>query len=80
MANYRDASPPNDDPDVSGEVQKARMAQGLRGFFVSVVVRDDPPESSKNWYTFRYTLYCGPLNVYQLWKESRHGAHHTPPN
>ena len=32
MANYRDASPPNNDPDVSGEVQKARMAQALRAF------------------------------------------------
>lgn len=26
------ASPPNDDPDTSGEVQKARTAQALRAF------------------------------------------------
>lgn len=32
MANYRDASPPHYDPDTSGEVQKARMAQALRAF------------------------------------------------
>lgn len=32
MANYRDASPPNNDPDTSGEVQKARTAQALRAF------------------------------------------------
>lgn len=25
-------APPNNDPDVSGEVQKARMAQALRAF------------------------------------------------
>lgn len=48
------------------------------GFFVSVVVRGHPAKSRENWYTFRYTLYCGPLNVYQLWKGSRHGAHYTP--
>ncbi len=32
MINHRDASP-NNDPDTSGEVQKARMAQALRAFF-----------------------------------------------
>lgn len=32
MVNYRDASPPNHDPDTSGEVQKARTAQALRAF------------------------------------------------
>lgn len=32
MINYRDASPPNNYPDTSGEVQKARMAQALRAF------------------------------------------------
>lgn len=73
-------APPNDDPDTSGEVQKARTAQALRAFFVSVVVRGHPAKSRENWYTFRYTLYYGPLNVYQLWKGSRHGAHHTPPH
>lgn len=30
--NSDSASPPNNDPDVSGEVQKARMAQALRAF------------------------------------------------
>lgn len=32
MINHRDASP-NNAPDTSGEVQKARMAQALRAFF-----------------------------------------------
>lgn len=31
MINYRDASP-NNYPDTSGEVQKARTAQALRAF------------------------------------------------
>ena len=48
----------------------------VAGFFVSLIFRDDPFESKDNWYTFRYTLSCGPLDVYQLWKGSRHGAHH----
>lgn len=40
MANYRDASPPNRDPDTSGEVQKARTAQALRAFLCLLLSED----------------------------------------
>ncbi len=58
MANYRDASPPNDDPDVSGEVQKARMAQGLRAFLclsLSETIRLNPVKIGTRLGT-RYTV------------------------
>ena len=70
-------APPNNDPDASGEVQKARMAQTLRAFFVSVIVRGHPAKSGDYWYTFRYTVGCIPKSVYQFMKEQPqwHGQH-----
>lgn len=67
-----------DDSRVIRRSPESPHGTSLAGFFVSVVVRGYPAKSRENWYTFRYTLYCGPLNVYQLWKGSRHGAHYTP--
>ena len=32
------------------------QGESLAGFFVFVILRDDPPESGDNWYTFKYTL------------------------
>lgn len=43
-------------PDKSGEVRKARIPPRFAGFFVSVVVRGDPPETGVYWYTNWYTL------------------------
>ena len=58
MANYRDASPPNDDPDTSGEVQKARTAQALRAFLclpLSENIRLNPEKIGTRLGT-RYTV------------------------
>lgn len=57
MANYRDASP-NHDPDTSGEVQKARMAQALRAFLcllLSENIRLNPDKIGTRLGT-RYTV------------------------
>ena len=58
MANYRDASPPNHDPDTSDEVQKARTAQVLRAFLclsLSEVIRLNPDKIGTRLGT-RYTV------------------------
>lgn len=59
---------------VSDEVLKARTAQALRAFLclsLSETIRLNPV----NWYTFRYTLYRGPLCIpilegIQTWRAS----------
>lgn len=38
-------APPFALPDTSGKILKARMAQAMRAFFVSVVVREHPAKS-----------------------------------
>lgn len=58
MANYRDASPPNLDPDTSGEVHKARMTPTLRAFLyllLSEAIRLNPKKIGTRLGT-RYTV------------------------
>lgn len=56
--NSDSASPPNDDPDTSGEVQKARTAQALRAFLclsLSENIRLNPEKIGTRLGT-RYTV------------------------
>ena len=58
MIDHRDASPPNHDPDTSGEVQKARTAQALRAFLcllLSENIRLNPEKIGTRLGT-RYTV------------------------
>src|SRR5476649_1642537 len=48
-------------PDKSGEVLKARIPPRFAGFFVSVEVREDPPETGVYWYTNWCMLRCIPI-------------------
>lgn len=46
--------------------------------YLSLAVRDDPPESSENGYTFRYTLKRRPKNVYPFTEDRPYGMDNAP--
>jgi hypothetical protein len=56
------------------------QGESLAGFFVSVTFRDDPPESSDNWYTYWYTVRCILKTYTNFRRKASHGKDNAPFN
>ncbi len=54
--NSDSASPPNNDPDMSGEVQKARTAQALRAFLYLSLLAQRPLTRQRQHHQCRLIL------------------------